>query len=352
MLEWVDGLRSRGHGVRTVSLLAMDRPGAEHYWRWRASHRAELEGLVDAEISERRPDVVIAQLHGAPGAQRAAVRAGIPSVLVLPSYELLCKLAFDVGSDCPRDGDCLTCPAALRLSPEERSALITTRKVNAQALADATHLISVSHAVSRAVEAWTGRTGTVIYPVSPPLPRLAGASWEGPIVCVAARWAPAKGVDLLPAFAAAIAGHGRRLRVTEAGLDARQRQALAAAGAELMPTGPIDEILAGCGLLLVPSQWDEPFGRVAWEAHARGIPVLASDAGGLAEQVPPETLVSPREQAAAWTGAIDRLLGEETAWRAAASGARGHAASIMDPPPLDLLERLLQNAAQPKAGAR
>lgn len=345
MLEWVDGLRARWHGVRAVSLAPAERPPAERYWRWRASHRTQLEGLVAATIAERRPDVVVAQLHGAPGAQRAAARAGIPTVLVLPSYELLCKLAFDVDSDCPRDGDCRTCPATLRLSPEERSALVASRQANARALADAAELVVPSHVVARAVEGWIGRAATVVYPVGPPPSGLAGASWEGPMVCVAARWSPAKGVDLLPALAAAGAGHGRQVRVTENGLDVKRREALRAAGAVLVPTGPIDEILAGASLVLVPSQWEEPFGRVAWEAHARGIPVLASAAGGLAEQVPPDMLLSPRDDASAWTAAIDRLLGDERVWRTAASRARGQAEAIVSPPPLDVLERLLEKAA-------
>ncbi len=36
-------------------------------------------------------------------------------------------------------------------------------------------------------------------------------------------------------------------------------------------------------LLLVPSQWEEAFGRVVVEAHAAGVPTLASNTGGLSE---------------------------------------------------------------------
>jgi glycosyltransferase involved in cell wall biosynthesis len=38
-------------------------------------------------------------------------------------------------------------------------------------------------------------------------------------------------------------------------------------------------------LLVVPSLWEEPFGRVVVEAYAHGIPVLASNRGGLSEIV-------------------------------------------------------------------
>lgn len=38
-------------------------------------------------------------------------------------------------------------------------------------------------------------------------------------------------------------------------------------------------------LLVVPSLWDEPFGRVVIEAYAHGVPVVASNRGGLTELV-------------------------------------------------------------------
>jgi CelD/BcsL family acetyltransferase involved in cellulose biosynthesis/glycosyltransferase involved in cell wall biosynthesis len=346
MLEWVEGLRTRGHEVRVVSLDPLERPGDERYWRWRASHRAASAERVAAALAARGADVVVAQMHGAPGALRAATAAGIPTVLALPSYELLCKLAFDVGSECPPGGDCVSCPAARRLCEEERAALLGSRRANARALARAAAVVVPSDAVARAVERWTGRSPSVVRPIAPPLPSLAAHRWDGPVLCVAARWSPAKGAALLPELAAAVRGRGRRFHVTEAGLDERECEALVGAGATLVPNAPFEELAAECGLLIVPSQWEEPFGRVAWEAMARGIPVLASDAGGLAEQVPPELRVAPREQAAAWEGAIARVLGDESAWRSAASAARGWAAALIEPPPLDRLESVLRDASE------
>jgi hypothetical protein len=162
---------------------------------------------------------------------------------------------------------------------------------------------------------------------------------------VAAQWSSIKGVELLPDLAAAGAMHGREVRVTERGLDATQREALRGAGAVLVSVGPIDALLAGAALVLVPSLWDEPFGRVAWEALARGVPVLASTAGGMAEHVPPELLVAPREDPAAWAAAIGTLLGEQPAWRLAADRTRGQAAAVLDPVPLDVLEGLLRDVS-------
>lgn len=45
----------------------------------------------------------------------------------------------------------------------------------------------------------------------------------------------------------------------------------------------IDEVLAQTRVLLMPSLWFEGFGLIAMEAMLRGVPVIASDAGGLTE---------------------------------------------------------------------
>ena len=51
----------------------------------------------------------------------------------------------------------------------------------------------------------------------------------------------------------------------------------------LLPTDDVDQIYAQTRVLLAPSLCDEAFGLVAVEAMLRGIPVLASNFGGLAE---------------------------------------------------------------------
>ena len=63
------------------------------------------------------------------------------------------------------------------------------------------------------------------------------------------------------------------------GFDLRRHDNLMFAPAVPKPA----EIFRGTRVLLVPSVWEEPFGRVATEALLNGVPPIVSDRGGLAE---------------------------------------------------------------------
>jgi glycosyltransferase involved in cell wall biosynthesis len=62
-------------------------------------------------------------------------------------------------------------------------------------------------------------------------------------------------------------------------------------------------------LLLVPSQWEEPFGRVVVEAQSSGIPCIARDVGGLGEAVGAGgVLMPPSAGPLEWAEAVESVL--------------------------------------------
>jgi glycosyltransferase involved in cell wall biosynthesis len=75
-------------------------------------------------------------------------------------------------------------------------------------------------------------------------------------------------------------------------------------------------IYAVTDILLVPSQFDETFGRVIVEAQVNGIPVVASKVAGI-----PYTLgqggilVEPKDKPQGYVEALQRLRTDETLYR-------------------------------------
>ena len=67
------------------------------------------------------------------------------------------------------------------------------------------------------------------------------------------------------------------------------------------------ELRRGAALALAPSRWPEPCPYVVIEAMAAGLPVLASDVGGLPEMVGADSTLPPRGAAVEWAAALEAL---------------------------------------------
>ncbi|MDC7785234.1 glycosyltransferase [Rhodoplanes sp. TEM] len=97
-------------------------------------------------------------------------------------------------------------------------------------------------------------------------------------------------------------------------------------------------IFADTRLLMVPSQWEaETWGRVVSEAQFSGIPVVATDRGGLPESVGPGgTIFAMDADVARWSAEVDRLWHDHTYYAEKSAAALAHAAR----PELDIERQL------------
>jgi glycosyltransferase involved in cell wall biosynthesis len=128
----------------------------------------------------------------------------------------------------------------------------------------------------------------------------------------------------------------------------------------LQPVRRIGEVLEQTRVLLMPSLWHEGFGLIVMEAQLRGIPVIASDSGGLPEakrsldfvlavhpireylpefdEVHMPRPVVPPQNFQAWVMALEKILGDgavyeresERAFEAALDFVYGIRASAME----------------------
>ena len=103
-------------------------------------------------------------------------------------------------------------------------------------------------------------------------------------------------------------------------------------------------VYARTRVLLVPSQWQEAFGRVVVEAQASGIPVIASRTGGLPEAVGAGgILVDDYRNPASWLTALQGLLEDPSARRDLSEKALENTRRFDLPRELDRLLTLLSS---------
>ena len=143
-----------------------------------------------------------------------------------------------------------------------------------------------------------------------------------PTVAFAGRLHKTKGVDVLvrampavreavPAARLVVAGDGPELAKLRA-LAADLGVAAAVDFAGHLTRDELETLFAAVWVQAVPSTWEEPFGIACAEAMMRGSAVVATDSGGLAEQVVAgETgLLRPAGDVAGWADALASLLGD------------------------------------------
>jgi glycosyltransferase involved in cell wall biosynthesis len=91
-------------------------------------------------------------------------------------------------------------------------------------------------------------------------------------------------------------------------------------------TRDMKRVYARARILLAPSRWEEAWGRVATEAQFSGIPVVASDRGGLRESVGPGgVLLDPDGPVEPWIEAVRRLWSDEAYYRLKSDAAVAYA---------------------------
>ena len=310
-------LRARGH---TVAVLERSSAGLGNVTAARSligggSHPEE----VSQAVRGMRADVVHAHnLHPLFGwrALAAARQAGARTVLHLHNFRLFCAIAIGYrdGAPCFRCRGTDTWPGArLRCRgslPEATAYAVGLRRQQPHVFEQVDRFVAVSDATRRRLLELGlpgGRTTALTNFVAAAGLAESSRAGDGEYALVSGRLVEEKGFDI--AIAAARAA-GVPLVVAGDGPDAERLHALAAGG-EVRFDGRVSEqaleqLRSRAAVVLAPSRWEEPCPYAVLDALATGVPVLASDRGGLPELVGRDRVLAPAD-IAAWSAALAAL---------------------------------------------
>ena len=202
-------------------------------------------------------------------------------------------------------------------------------QISRRVLRRADVVLSVSGAVAQYVRRIGGRATVVpngLPPAVPvPHPRATLGLGSGPVVGGVGRLNPQKGWEVLGAVAGRLRADRPDLRVVVLG-EGAERDRLSqpdCAGLELLGARPDAAGLMGAfDVLVAPSRF-EAFGLVALEAMHAGVPVVASEVGGLPEVLGDTGVLVPPGDADALERAVADLLDDPV--RRQSLGGRGAA---------------------------
>jgi glycosyltransferase involved in cell wall biosynthesis len=311
-------------------------------------------------IEDFRPDVV--HLHNiyhqlSPAVLRAAQDAGVPAVMTLHDYKLVCPSyqLLDKGQICTA---CVT--GGMRQAVVRRCKDDSVGASAVLALESWVHRTTGAYGLTQAFVSPSRflaqmMTAAGVYPDRMHVvnhfadtQQTAVKQRPGGTVLYAGRLSPEKGVDVL---VSALGQMSADVTLDVAG-EGTERARLESLAAELAPGrvrfhGRLDkaalfDLMRAASVVAVPSRWYENQPMVVLEAFGCGLPVVTTDLGGLPELVDEgkDGLVVPANAPDALAAALATLTGDPDA--AFAMGQAGRAKVTRDFSPEKHLRRLDQ----------
>lgn len=247
------------------------------------SQNSHLRGFFAEQIADFDPDVIIT------------------------STDDPAQLLFDVAVKAERARLVYLVRAtiAVPFGPESSSL----SEPRAERLRQADAVVGVSHYVAAYCRRWGGLEAVHV-PISlldPERPRLVGR-FDNPYILMV-NPCSVKGIDILLALAGRfpdlLFGAVPTWGTTARDLEALRRHANIHI---LQPVDNIDDLLRQTRVMLVPSVWAEARSRMILESMSRGIPVMASDVGGIHEAMMGVDYLLPVRQVTGYRPTVDEHM--------------------------------------------
>ncbi|MFH1409365.1 MAG: glycosyltransferase [Nanoarchaeota archaeon] len=264
------------------------------------------EKVLQKYIDEIKPDLILTQLQFMPGSVKAAVKNRIKSVAFIQNWEHFCPYLFMNHDPEQCQKDCFSyCPPAYKI---QWPVVQRIRKLHTWGFRHLDMVFGDSQYCCDVLKEYTGVTGLPFHPiVHLDKFKIEKNSKEfvtfiNPILTKGITTV-LKLVRLMPETKFLVVGGGN---VTAQPWIEKVRKEK---NVSYIPwEDDMRKVYAKTKVLIVPSTWPEPFGRICLEAQINRIPVVASKRGGLPEAVGEGgILVEDYKDAKAWKEALVSL---------------------------------------------
>lgn len=300
------GLSAKGHQIRVVTVADktgeyLDVDGKTQiktflspniYWNFRSDYSIPKKlvwhvldnynpsaiSLVERELLEFNPDIVVSSTieNFGPAVWQACNRKNIPVVHILRSYYIRCFKGTMFSDDRNCVNSCVKCSA------------LTVGRRHAAKYVDG--VVGISHFIlNQHKSLFPTALHTVISNAVPATKKANKISEKKSTYTFGymGRLEPEKGVSeilevfsKLPShFRLVIAGSGKK------DYEAQLIEKFSSERIQFLGWVEADTVYSQIDFAVIPSMWNEPFGRVVIEAYVQGVPVIASARGGLSELV-------------------------------------------------------------------
>ena len=334
-LAWLAALRANGHACRIVGgVLVTDTPEKM------ALARRELE---DQETGQPPPEIhAVADPVKRAAVLKEQIREFQPDWVLVSSEDIGQSLLRAAHEGAP--GRVVYLAHTPQFYPFGPASWNPSRE-GEELVANSAAVIAIGHHTAHYITANLNRPAQVIHPpIYGDGPFAVSASFASGFVTMINPCA-VKGISIFLALAARFPAY-RFAALPGWGTTAEDRRALEACSnvSLLRNCKDIDQVLKDTRILLMPSLWFEGFGLIVIEAMLRGVPVVASDAGGLAEAkmgpgfvIPVRPIeryeaafddqglpraVLPEQDLSAWVAALETLVSDRDLYERESAMAR------------------------------